>query len=475
MNALDNGFTWFLRGEVAIGSGWVSRARRLLADQPDCAERGFLIWLDATDALEAGDLPAVLAAASEMHEIGRRFAAPTLTSLALVFEGMVCIHRGGVDKGFALLDEAMLPVLAGQIEPEWAGNIYCQLMSVCHDLGDVRRARQWTVATERWCDTFASAAMFVGICRIHRVQLLQLRGDWTRAEREASIACEELAQMNVMVVPEAHYQLAELRRLRDDLPGAEVAYLRARELGREPQPGLALLCLARGDADNARVMVVAALAQSATRPFHQARLLVAHVEIALACGDVKAAASASEELGGIAGRYATAAFRTWTNHVRGSVLLATRQPADAVATLRDAHQGYREMEAPYDAATIQVLIAQACEMLGNTDAARAELDAAAAAFSALGAAAQVRRLAELRGSSGTRAPAALPGGLTVREVEVLTQIAAGATNRQAAAALFISEKTVARHLANIFTKLGLSSRTAAAAWAYEHHLTRLCT
>ncbi|MBA3249883.1 MAG: helix-turn-helix transcriptional regulator [Geodermatophilaceae bacterium] len=466
MNALDIGFTWLLRGEVAIGSGWVSRARRLLEDQPECAERGFLAWIDAAEALEGGDLDSALVGAVRIQELGHQFETPTLVCLGLVLEGMIAIRHGQVDKGFAMLDEAMLPVLAGRVPPEWAGNIYCQLMTVCHDLADVRRARQWTAATERWCDSFASAVMFVGVCRIHRIQLLQLHGDWMRAEQEASIACEELADMNVSVVAEAHYQLAELRMLRDDLVGAEESYQRAGGLGRNPQPGFALLHLHLGRTAEAAASIRTALADSTNRPFHRARLLVAQVEIALSRDEIAVAVVACRELDDIARTYATAGFRAWAGHARGAVLLAQGHADEGLRVLRHAFALYCDMEAPYEAAAVRSLRARAYGLLGDREAAALEWEAAAATYAQLGAALQIRRGAE------TSSRAVLPGGLTAREIEVLAYIAGGATNQEVAAALFISQKTVARHLANIFVKLGLTSRTAAAAWAHEHRLTR---
>jgi len=464
MAALGIGFDWFLRGEAAIGSGWLSRARRLIEEQPDCAEAGFLAWIDASAALEAGDLDSAVVGALQVQETGRRFASPTLVCLGLAAEGIVAIRRGRVAAGFALLDEAMLPVVAGQLEPEWAGNIYCQLMGVCHDLADIRRARQWTAATERWCDGFPSAVMFVGICRMHRVQLLRIGGEWARAETEASIACTELAELNVAVVGEAHYQLAELLRARGDFGGAERAYDRARELGRDPQPGAALLLLAQGQPREAAASVRAALADA--DPFRKARLLAAAVEIGLAGGDLRSAVRASEELSRIAETFGSDGFHAWAEQARGAVLLAQGNAAAALPVLQTALRGYVELRTPYDAATVRVLIAEAHRLLGEADAAAVELEAATSTCAQLGA--QLPN-----GRVGLSRPADLPGGLTEREAEVLAHIASGATNKQAAAALFISEKTVARHLANIFTKLGLGSRTAAAAWAHEHGLARV--
>jgi DNA-binding CsgD family transcriptional regulator len=435
MTALGIGFDWLLRGEMSIGSGWLSRARRLIEQHPDSPEAGFLAWVDASAALESGELDSALVGALQVQEIGRRFDSPTLVCLGLVSEGTVAIRRGQVAEGFALLDEAMLPVLAGQLEPEWAGNIYCQLMAVCHDLADVRRARQWTTATERWCDGFPSAVMFVGICRMHRVQLLRIEGDWARAQAEATIACAELAELNVAVVGEAHYQLAELHRQRNDLVDAERAYGRAQELGRDPLPGAALLLLAQGRPGDAATMLRTALADAQSDPFRLARLLAAYVETALANDDLESAAGASDELSGIATTYASSGFLAWADHFRGAVLLAQGRPEAALEVLRTALAAYVAMGAPAEAATVRILIDDAHRMLDDTDAHP-------------------------------------PGGLTDREAEILVQVASGATNKQVAAALFISEKTVARHLANIFAKLGLSSRTAAAAWAHQHRLRR---
>jgi ATP/maltotriose-dependent transcriptional regulator MalT len=462
MDALDAGFSWILRGESAIGSGWLSRARQLLADQPPCAEQAFLIWMDASEALAAGDLDAALVAARQVQEAGQQFASPSLTSLGLLSEGMVAIQRGQLKRGFGLLDEAMLPVLAGQVQPEWAGNIYCQMMAVCHDLADFNRARQWTTATQRWCEELSSAVMFLGICRMHRVQLLQLGGQWTRAEAEASVACTELAEMNLEVVAEAHYQRAELLRLKDDLPAADREYRRAEELGRNPQPGLALLHLAQGQVDQAAADLRAALAEVPAATAPRARLLVTQAEIALAEGDLATAIQADRELAEIADRFPTPGFTAWSHHTSGTIALAQDHVQEALDRLQAALQAYGELEAPYHAARVRVLMADAFDRLGDAKAAAAERDSAVAVFAQLGARHELRLLVN------RRQPPYRAVGLTEREAEVLSQIAAGRTNKEVAATLVLSEKTVARHLANIYLKLGVTSRTAAASWAYRH-------
>lgn len=462
--AMAIGFLRFLRGDGAVGSGWIGRARRLLGGVPECVEHGYLLSLDVDEAVAMGDFDRAVAGARRVQDMAVRFADQTLHSAGLVSEGIALIKQGRADDGLAVLDEAMLPVRAGEVSPEWAGNFYCQVMGICHELADLRRARQWTDATERWCDQFDSAVMFAGICRVHRVQLLQLEGAWDRAEREAAQVCAQLADMNAGVVAEGHYQLGEIRRLRNDHAAAEREYRRAHELGRDPQPGLALLRLSQGRVAAASASIRSALAAQTTDRPARARLLVAQVEIALAAGDLDTAVRANAELDHITVIYGSSGFAASARQAGGAVLLAQGRPAEALPVLRDACRSWQALDAPYHAARVRMLLAQACAALGDADSATLELDAAATAFGSLGATADASRTDELRNR------AALPDGLTAREAQVLALIAEGMTNREAAAALVVSDKTVARHLANIFTKLGLTSRTAAAAYAFQHGL-----
>ncbi len=464
--ALGLGFLWMLRGQGSIASGWFSRAHRLLTDLPECPTHGMALFIDVEGALASGDLDGAMVLAGRIRGIADRFDDRALAAAGLVCEGRTLIRMGQVAAGVALLDEAMLPVLAGEVPPELAGNIYCQLMSEWHELADLRRAREWTAATERWCATFTSAAMFVGICRVHRVQLLQVAGEWLRAEQEASRACADLADLNVFAVGEAFYQIGEVRRLRNDLAGAEDAYRRAHELGQDPQPGRALLRLAEGRPDVALASIRTALDAESVDRFRRARLLTAQIDIALAAGALDVASAATDELETIATDFGSWGFITSARHARGAVLLALGRPSEALPVLRDAYRRWHDLDAPYLAAQVRTLLGQVYAALGDDDSAALELDAAGTVFTRLGAVADARRAAELNGRPD------LPGGLTAREVEVLSCLAAGRSNRDIAAALVISEKTVARHLSNIFTKLGISSRTAAAAYAYEHGLAR---
>jgi DNA-binding NarL/FixJ family response regulator len=465
-SALGIGYTLALRGDGAIGSGWMSRAVRLLEGEAESVEHGYLVFIEIETALGAGELESAIVRSRDLQEMGRRFADPTLTALGVVGEGRALIKRGQVSRGLALLDEGMLAAVSEEMDPSWAGNIYCSLMIACHELADVRRAAEWTQATARWCESMPAAGPFMGICRVHRAQILQLQGGWDDAEREAIRVCAELAHFDVGTVAEAHYQLGEVCRLRGRLAAAEDAYRHAHAMGRDPQPGLALLRLAQGRAAAAAASIQTALAGEARNRLVRARLCAAQVEIALAAGEMDVARRAGDELEEIAGVYGSSGFEAAALQARGAILLAEGQATAALQTLRAACLRWQRLNAPYETARVRVLLARLYEALGDRDAAALELDAAAAVFDRLGARLDARTVAELRDRP------LLPGDLTEREVEVLAEVAAGKSNREIAGALFISEKTVARHLANIFAKLGLSSRTAAAAYAIEHGLAR---
>ncbi|WP_163541528.1 LuxR C-terminal-related transcriptional regulator [Occultella kanbiaonis] len=457
--ALNLGLLWFIRGDLVIASGWVNRARRILADLPEGVEHGYLRYLDAIVELDFYGLGPARESAVTLREMGQRLHAPQLTSLGLVLSGLADAHTGNPAAGFAQLDEAMLPVLAGQLPAEWAGDVYCTVIHTCHSLGDLSRMRAWTAATEQWCEQFHGEVVYSGICRVHRLQLLCTQGDWSTAEAGIERSGAELTGLNNWVAGEAYYQLGEIRRLRGDAGGARAAFDRARDLGAETQPGAALLDLAGGHVREASAALRAALA--GRDRLSSARLLGPAVEIALAQGRTDEADRLCGELEAVATEFATEGFRTWAVHARSAVLVAQGRHEEALPVLRRAAVGYRALQARYETARIYELSALAHTGLGDEAAAESDLATAVAIYGELGAAPDVARL-----DAGP-----LPGGLTAREAEVLRLIAAGASNRDAAAALFISAKTVDRHLANIFAKIDVSSRTAAAAWAHEHRLS----
>jgi DNA-binding CsgD family transcriptional regulator len=464
MAAIGIAVNAFLRGDSVVGSGWLGRAQRLLRDEPEQVEHGHLLYLDLEAALAGGDHAAVVATARRVRDIGRRHADPDLVAVGDVFEGWGLVRQGRMAEGMALLDEAMLAVLSGDLRPEYAGNVYCHLMAAFHELADVRRAAEWTEATSRWLAGLPAAVLFTGICRVHRSQVMTRRGAWAQAEREADLVCQDLADLHVAAAAEGHYQVGELRRLRGDLAGGEAAYRRAHELGRDPQPGLALLRLAQGRTATAAASIRTALTAVTHDRLARAQLRAAQVEIALAAGDTETAAAACDELTRTASTYGSSGLEAAALQARGALLLAQGRAEAALPTLRAACRRWRELDAPYDAARVRLPLADAYRALGDGDAANLELDAAAAAFEQLGATLDATRVAAARGRGE------LPGGLSAREAEVLALVAAGRTNREIAGTLVLSPKTVARHLANIFAKLGVTSRTQAAAWAYEHGL-----
>ncbi len=461
--AVEIGFLWLIRGEQRIGTGWISRANRLLADTPECPEQGYLGYLAAFDALTSARFDEARAIAQNMQGLATRHDDPTLGAMGLVLEGIAAVRSGEVADGLALCDEAMLPVYAGDVVPNWAGNLYCLIMALCFELSDIERARAWTDATERWCDQFSNAAMFTGICRVHRAQLHHLDGDWDRAEAGAARACRDLADMNVEVVAAGHYEIGELRRARGDDAGAEQAFARAHELGRDPQPGLALLRLGQGEVRAARAGLQAALS-AAEPPLARVPLLVAQVEVADATDDAKLARTAAQELDHIAVTFRTPGIRARAASAAGVAHLLAAEPEQALAPLREACRVWRDLRCRCEVARLQGRLARALDAVGDREAAAREREHARATFEELGA---HRDLAALDGAGASR-PA--PGGLTDREVEVLRLVADGATNAAIADQLTISERTVERHLSNIFMKLDVSSRTQAARLAFDHGL-----
>ena len=452
-----------LRGESAPADGWQSRAIRLLAEADEGAEHGYPLYLEVA-ALMGRDLEAAGESARRMQELGRRFDDDTLVALGIFFEGRVLVKQARVAEGLSLLDEAMVAALSDRLQPMWTGAIYCGLLDACHELVDLRRAHEWTTATSRWCAPLPVASLYPGICRVHQAGMLQLQGAWEQAEEEALAACADMVRIDVFAVAGGWYEVGEIRRARGDLEGADEAYARAHELGRDPQPGLALLRLAQGRVEAAVTSIATAIASFDGSVLERAPLLAAQVDIALAAGDLELAAASADEVAATAARFESVGLRAVGLRVVGAVALARGESVSALASLRAACGAWNELDAPFEVARTRVLLADAYDLLDDADAAERERAAARACFQRLGA------QAALRGLDAVVTADAPDHGLSPREREVLTLVASGLTNREIAAELFLSEKTVARHLSNIFTKLGVSSRAAATAYAYEHQL-----
>ncbi len=448
-----------LRGDGAQADGWLARAQRLLAEEAESAEHGYPLYLQ-TAGLMGRDLEAALASARKMQDLGRRFGDDTLVALGIFFEGRAMVKQARVREGLTLLDEAMLAALSDRLKPMWTGAIYCGLLDACHELVDLRRAQEWTEATRRWCEPLPVKSLYPGICRVHWAEILDVRGAWEQAEAEALDACRDMAGIDVFAVADGFYAVGEIRRRRGDLAGAEDAYTRAHEIGRDPQPGIALLRLAQGRTAAAASSIAAALAAFAGSALERAPLLAAQVEIALAGGDLDLADAAAATVVETAERFDSTGLRAAGERARGAVALARGQVVVALAALRTAFGLWQPLDAPYDTARTRVLLAEAYRALDDQDAADRECAAARAAFERLGAAADLRALV-------VAAAPESPCGLTAREREVVKLIATGRSNREIAGDLFISEKTVARHVANIFLKLDVTTRSAATAWVYE--------
>jgi DNA-binding CsgD family transcriptional regulator len=401
----------------------------------------------------------------EAGEIAERLADADAATFARLCRGSALFLEGRAAEGMGLLDEVMVSVTTDEVSPMLAGIAYCQVIARCRAVFDLRRAREWTQALTRWCDAQPGLVPFRGNCLVHRCEILQEQGAWADALDSARRACEWLAGPPAWdMLGSAHYQLGEIQRLRGELAEAEGSYRRASLAGRDPEPGMSLLRLVQGRVDAAAAAIGRALGE-ATDPLARSRLLPARVEVALEAGDVKAARAAVGELVAIAAQLDAPYANALAAEACGAVLLAEGDPRAALPTLRTAHRLWRELEAPYRAARTRVLIGSACRDLGDGASAALELEAARRALEDLGARPDLDRVARLTGSSG-------PGGLSRRESEVLVLVAAGKTNRAIAAELFISEKTVARHVSNIFAKAGLSSRAEATAFAYRHGLAR---
>jgi DNA-binding NarL/FixJ family response regulator len=455
----------FFRGDLAPAMGWVARGGRLLEQSPrDSVEQAWLAMLTALPRLFQGDA-AVGSAFVEAGEIAERLADPGAAMFARMCSGYALILEERVAEGMALLDEVMVSVTADEVAPMLAGIAYCQVISLCQAVFDLRRARAWTEALTRWCDSQPDIVPFRGNCLVHRCEILQLQGAWTEAHDSAREACEWLAgPPSWDALGSAHYQLAEIQRLRGELTQAEASYRRASLAGRDPEPGMSLLRVAQGRIDLALRAIRRALDETED-PIARSRLLPAGVEIMLEARDLDRARAAADELDGIAAQHGVPFLSALSAQASGAVLLAKGDARAALSRLRAAHRSWRELDAPHQTARLRLLIALACRELGDAASAELEFEAARGTFEQLGAVPDLDRLARLAG--GFR-----PGDLSPRESEVLTLVAAGKTNRAIATELFISEKTVARHVSNILTKLGLSSRAEATAYAFKHGLAR---
>jgi DNA-binding CsgD family transcriptional regulator len=464
------GFQLFMRGPAGRATGWLARAQRLLEREArDCAERGYLLLPSVEQQLAGGGEAARAAVrnASEIARIGERFADPDLVACARHLEGRALLGLGQVAEGLVLLDEVMVAVTGGELSPLMTGLLYCSVIGACQDAFALDRAGEWSAAMARWCRDQPQMRAFRGICLVHRAEIMQLRGAWREAFDEVHAALERSRGTAPEEQPpgSALYQQGEVHRLLGELAEAEEMYRRASQCGCDPQPGLALLRLAQGKTEAAAAAIRRVVGSAGDRR-RRTRLLPAFVEILVAAGALDDARAAYRELEEAAVDRGSEMLLAMAAQARGAVDLAAGDALAAVASLRRASDLWQRLGVPYQAARARELAGVACAELGDADGSQLEQEAARAAYHQLGAAPDLARLdARARPGRASRAH-----GLTQRELEVLRLLAAGHTNKAIARQLGLSERTVDRHVSNIFTKFDVSSRAAATAFAYEHEL-----
>ena len=390
----------FSKQDVAVANAWLSRAERLLEDEPDSPEKGWLLRTRSVIAIEGErDFEKALDYAAKTLEMATQVQDRDLMALALHDQGRALLATGKVKEGMALMDEATIAAVAGELSPWVTGAIYCNMITACQRVADVRRAGEWTEAAKRWCERQAIAG-FPGMCRVYRAEVLRLRGAWKEAEQEARRACEELKEFNLGYCAEAFYEVGEIRLHMGDLPGAEEAFRHAHELGRDPQPGLALLRLAEGKTSASFASIKSAVAGQTRERLVRARLLPALVEIAIAAQDLATAAGGVEDLAAIARDYGSLALEATALSSRAALHLARAESVEAVALLRESLQLWNDLEAPYEAARTRRRLGEAFRGVGDFDNAALELDTARAVFERLGARPELARADELLAQSG---------------------------------------------------------------------------
>lgn len=455
-----------LIGEMAPAVGWLERTRRHVDDSGDDLAAGWLAIADADLALGDGDAPLALSHSRRARATGAAGHDVDLTAMALQAEGRALIANGDRVTGCSRLDEAMVAVIDGELTPMYTGWVYCNVVAACYAIADIRRATEWSSAAMRWSTALRDGKMYPGLCRVYSVELAYLRGDWEQALADAELACDQLMSFEPRYAGAAFGLVGDLRRVRGDLGGAAAAYRQAHALGSSPQPGLALLHVANGDMDAALQSLVSALQPSPDATLPRAFLLSALADVAATTGDDDTAARALGELADT-GDGTDGLLDAIAVSARAEIALRDGRPADATASYRQAIDQLHELGFPYETARRRVRLAEVVRGAGDDTTADLELTAACATFEQLGAERDLDRARRLLDRRSPRS------GLTPREQEVLARVAGGRTNNEIAADLVVSPHTIARHMTNIRTKLGVTSRAAAVAEATGRGWLRL--
>lgn len=450
------GMQRMVAGDVAGGGGWLARSARLVAeDGLDSLAAGYLHLADAFAALTAGEVERAVALAGRSVAAGRRLRCSDLVALALHQQGLTLIQDGRTEEGLANLDEALVELASGGASPMVTGIVYCGALSGCWNAYELGRAQQWTAAMTGWCEAQPDLANFTGECKVRRAELKLLHGRWADAQDElAGVAGEDA---DAWAAARAAYLRGDLARLQGRVDTAEDAFATAARLGSDPQPGLALLRLAKGNVHAAAAMVRRSLAE-AQDDGKRVEVLGAAVEILLAADEVGAAEGAVGQLRDLTRKCRTAVVTALAAHASAALELAAGRPDAALPPAREALLLWVRVPAPYQEARTRLVIADACRRLGDDESADREVTAARELLEALGA---IPDLARLPDSNAQLSP---------REVEVLRLVATGATNRAIASQLVLSERTVDRHVSNILAKLRVASRAAATAYAVENRI-----
>jgi DNA-binding CsgD family transcriptional regulator len=451
--------------DAALAAGWTARADRLLDEiGEDVVEHGYVRFLHMFEFIATQDWAKAFEHAADVTEHGRRFADPDLLALGLSAQGRLTLYGGSVPDGLALFDEAMVGVAAGEVSPVIAGNVYCVMIEGCQEISDLGRAAAWTAALTRWCREQPGLVAFTGQCAVHRGQIMRQRGAFRDAVEEFDRAVRRyLASPARGPIGLASAEKGDVLRILGEFEAAEASHEVALDHGYEPQPALALLWLATGRTDAAAGAARRLLTETGGA-VARSRILPGVAEILLATGEVDDARTVAAELEQIAADFGCAGLQARAAYTSGCVELEAGDASGALPYLRKASTLWRGLEAPYEVARVRRQVGRALAALGDPVSSVSELEAARRAFVGLGA------IPDAAGPDQAKAHAPLPGGLTPREAEVLRLVASGQSNASIAAELVLSEKTVARHLSNIFGKLGVTSRTAAAAYAFEHRL-----
>jgi len=412
-----------------------------------------------------GEFAEAVALAPRIADYGRRFGEPDLVALGVHAEGRLMLYAGRVAEGLERMDEALAGVMAGEVGPVTAGRVYCSTIEACQEVSDFGRAGEWTRALTRWCDAQPGLLAYTGQCATHRGQLLRLHGAFTDAVQELERAVERYASFGGdPAVGQAHYELGETHRLLGDLSAAERSFEAAAEHGHPGQPGRALLWLAQGRAEDAAAAVRRLLAER-QGPVQRAQVLPAAVQVLVEVDGPAEASALAEELLALGTGFGCTALRAAGRHAVALTALTSGNGREAVDSAQRSLELWAGLSAPYEVARSRAVLGQALRLVGDDQSATSALEAALSELTDLGAGPDCRHVAALLPAQE------YPRGLTGREVQVLRLVATGMSNTEIADELTLAEKTVARHLSNIFTKLDVGSRTAAAAFAYEHHLT----